>query len=189
MCGCWAHARRKFVDALDENKALASEALYYISRLYAVESKADDGGLTPEQRLALRKEESYPVIRAFERWMQASYPKVSLQSRMGRAIAYTYSLLPRLSRYVNDGRINIDNNLIENAIRPLALGRKNYLFCGNDASAYRAAIVYSLIGTCKAAGVEPRLWMEDVLRQIPYYERDGKDMSDLLPREWVKRKE
>ena len=108
---------------------------------------------------------------------------------MGRAIAYTYSLLPRLSRYVNDGRINIDNNLIENAIRPLALGRKNYLFCGNDASAYRAAIVYSLIGTCKAAGVEPRLWMEDVLRQIPYYERDGKDMSDLLPREWVKRKE
>lgn len=189
MCGCWAHARRKFVDALDENKTLASEALYYISRLYAVESKADDGGLTPEQRLALRKEESYPVIRAFERWMQASYPKVSLQSRMGRAIAYTYSLLPRLSRYVNDGRINIDNNLIENAIRPLALGRKNYLFCGNDASAYRAAIVYSLIGTCKAAGVEPRLWMEDVLRQIPYYERDGKDMSDLLPREWVKRKE
>ena len=189
MCGCWAHARRKFVDALDENKALASEALYYISRLYAVESKADDGGLTPEQRLALRKEESYPVIRAFERWMQASYPKVSLQSRMGRAIAYTYSLLPRLSRYVNDGRINIDNNLIENAIRPLALGRKNYLFCGNDASAYRAAIVYSLIGTCKAAGVEPRLWMEDVLRRIPYYERDGRDMSDLLPREWVKRKE
>ena len=145
--------------------------------------------MTPEQRLALRKEESYPVIRVFERWMQASYPKVSLQSRMGRAIAYTYSLLPRLSRYVNDGRINIDNNLIENAIRPLALGRKNYLFCGNDASAYRAAIVYSLIGTCKAAGVEPRLWMEDVLRQIPYYERDGRDMSDLLPREWVKRKE
>ena len=84
---------------------------------------------------------------------------------------------------------NIDNNLIENAIRPLALGRKNYLFCGNDASAYRAAIVYSLIGTCKAAGVEPRLWMEDVLRRIPYYERDGRDMSDLLPREWARRKE
>ena len=139
--------------------------------------------------IQVRKEESYPAIRAFERWMQASYPKVSLQSRMGRAIAYTYSLLPKLSRYVNDGRINIDNNLIENAIRPLALGRKNYLFCGNDASAYRAAIVYLLIGICKAAGVEPRLWMEDVLRRIPYYERDGRDMSDLLPREWVKRKE
>lgn len=186
MCGCWAHARRKFADALEENKKLASEALYYISQLYAVESKADDEKLKPEQRMALRKEKSYPVILAFEKWMQASYPKVSVQSRMGRAIAYTYALLPRLSRYVNDGRINIDNNLIENAIRPLALGRKNYLFCGNDASAYRAAIVYSLIGTCKAAGVEPRQWMEDVLRQMPYYERDGRDLAELLPREWAK---
>jgi len=91
------------------------------------------------------------------------------------------TLLPRLSRYVNDGRINIDNNLIENAIRPLALGRKNYLFCGNDASAYRAAIVYSLISTCKAAGVDPRIWMEDVLRKIPYYQRDRRDLAELLP--------
>ena len=77
---------------------------------------ADDAGLQPEQRTALRKEKSYPVIQAFEKWMQASYPKVSPQSRIGRAISYTYALLPRLSRYVNDGRINIDNNLIENAI-------------------------------------------------------------------------
>ena len=91
---------------------------------------------------------------------------------MGDAIEYTYSLRPRLSRYVNDGRINIDNNLIENAIRPLALGRRNWLFCGNDASAYRAAIVYSLIGTCKAADDDPRTWMEDVLRKIPYYQHD-----------------
>ncbi|MBO7417128.1 MAG: IS66 family transposase [Bacteroidaceae bacterium] len=187
MCGCWAHARRKFADALKENRTLSSEALYYISRLYAVESKADDEGLKPEKRMELRREKSYPVIQAFEKWMQTRFPQVSPQSRMGKAIAYTYALLPRLSRYVNDGRINIDNNLIENAIRPLALGRKNYLFCGNDASAYRAAIVYSLIGTCKAAGVEPRLWMEDALRQIPYYERDGRDLADLLPREWAKR--
>ena len=69
----------------------------------------------------------------------------------------------------------------------MALGRKNYLFCGNDASAYRAAIVYSLIGTCKAAGVEPRLWMEDALRQIPYYLRDGRDLTGLLPRAWAAR--
>ena len=82
---------------------------------------------------------------------------------MGKAIEYMYTLLPRLSRYVNDGRIEIDDNRIENAIRPLALGRKNYLFCGNDASAYRAAIVYSLIATCKSAEVDPRIWMEDVL--------------------------
>lgn len=108
------------------------------------------------------------------------------KSRMGKAIEYTYSLLPRLSRYVNDGRIEIDNNRIENTIRPLALGRKNYLFCGNDASAYRAAIVYSLIATCKYAGVDPRSRMEDVLGKIPYYERDEKDMAELLPRNWAK---
>ena len=86
---------------------------------------------------------------------------------------------------MNDGRVNIDNNLIENAIRPLALGRKNYLFCGNDASAFRAAIVYSLISTCKAAGVDPRKWMEDILCKLPYYHRDGKDISELLPRTWA----
>ena len=118
--------------------------------------------------------------------MQDAYLKVLPKSRTGKAIEYTFSLLPRLSRYVNEGRVNIDNNLIENAIRPLALGRKNYLFCGNDASAYRAAIVYSLIGTCKSAGVDPRVWMEDVLRKIPYYERDKKDMTELLPRNWAK---
>jgi len=77
------------------------------------------------------------------------------------------------------------DNLIENKIRPLALGRKNYLFCGNDASAYRAAIVYSLIGTCKAAGIEPREWLEDVLTKIPYYLRDDRDMTELLPRTWA----
>lgn len=82
--------------------------------------------------------------------------------------------------------ICIDDNRIENAIRPLALGRKNYLFCGNDASAYRAAIVYSLIATCKSAEVDPRIWMEDVLSKIPYYERDEKNMEELLPRNWAK---
>ena len=109
------------------------------------------------------------------------------KSRIGQAIEYAFALLPRLSRYVNDGRISIDNNPVERAIRPLALGRKNWLFCGNDASAYRAAIVYSLIGTCKNAGIEPRVWMEDVLKQIPYYLRDGRDLSELLPRAWASR--
>ena len=99
--------------------------------------------------------------------MLDTYPTVLPKSKIGMAISYTYTLLPRLSRYVNDGR-------------------KNWLFCGNDASAYRAAIVYSLISTCKNAGIEPRIWMEDVLRKIPYYLRDGKDLSELLPRHWAK---
>ena len=168
LFGCWAHARRKFTEALDENRALATQALYHIGKLYKVESEADEAGLSMEERREKRIRESYPVILEFEMWMQDAYLKVLPKSRTGKAI------------------VNIDNNLIENAIRPLALGRKNYLFCGNDASAYRVAIVYSLIGTCKSAGVDPKEWMEDVLRKIPYYERDKKDMTELLPRNWAK---
>lgn len=186
LFGCWSHARRKFTEALDENRALATQALYHIGKLYKVESEADEAGLSMEERREKRIRESYLVILEFERWMQDAYLKVLPKSRTGKAIEYTFSLLPRLSRYVNGGRVNIDNNLIENVIRLLALGRKSYLLCGNNASAYRAAIVYSLIGTCKSAGVDPREWMEDVLRKIPYYERDKKDMTELLPRNWAK---
>ena len=185
MFGCWAHARRKFVEALETDRKHATEAIVYIRKLYEVESKADEAKLSSEERKAKRLEISYPTIQVFEKWMLDTYPTVLPKSKIGMAISYTYTLLPRLSRYVNDGRINIDNNLIENAIRPLALGRKNWLFCGNDASAYRAAIVYSLISTCKNAGIEPRIWMEDVLTKIPYYLRDGKDLSELLPRRWA----
>ena len=186
MYGCWAHVRRKFVESLETDKRHATEAIVYISKLYKVESEADEANLTAQQRSEKRQKEAYPVILVFEKWLKDTYPTVLPQSKIGKAISYAYALLPRLSLYVNDGRINIDNNKIENAIRPLALGRKNWLFCGNDASAYRAAIVYSLIGTCKNAGVEPRIWMEDVLRQIPYYQRDGRNLSELLPRVWAR---
>lgn len=187
--GCWAHARRKFVDALNEDNRLATEALCFIRKIYKVESDANKAGLNADERKEQRLKISYSTIRLFETWMKETYLKVLPNSKMGDAIEYTYSLLPRLSRHVNDGRINIDNNLIENAIRPLALGRKNYLFCGNDASAYRAAIVYSLISTCKAVDVDPRTWMEDVLRKIPYYQRDQRDLAELLPFNWKNRYE
>lgn len=189
MYGCWAHARRKFAESLDTDRKRATEAIVYISKLYSVESDADEAKLTPEQRRDKRRRESYPVIRTFEKWMKDTYPTVLPKSKIGQAIEYTYALLPRLSRYVNDGRITIDNNPVERAVRPLAIGRKNWLFCGNDASAYRAAIVYSLIGTCKNADIDPRIWMEDVLKQIPYYRRDGRDLSDLLPRNWKSKHE
>lgn len=161
----------------------------FIRKIYKVESDADKAGLSADERKEQRLKISYPTIRLFEKWMKETYLKVLPNSKMGDAIEYTYSLLPRLSRYVNDGRINIDNNLIENAIRPLALGRKNYLFCGNDASAYRAAIVYSLISTCKAVDVDPRTWMADVLRKIPYYQRDQRNLAELLPFNWKNRYE
>ena len=97
---------------------------------------------------------------------------------------YTYKIIPKLSCYVNDGRLNIDNNLCEGAIRPLAIGRKNYMFCGNDSAACRAALAYSLIGSCKAAGIDPKDWMTDVLNRLPYVQKGEEKIGDLLPANW-----
>lgn len=186
---CWAHARRKFVDALKENQKLATQAIVMIGKLYEVERKADEAGLDHAQRKELRQKEAYPVIQLMEKWCVDTYSTVLESSLTGKAIAYTYSLMDRLAIYVNDGRINIDNNPIENSIRPLALGRKNWLFCGNDASAYRAAIVYSMLASCRAANVDPRQWLEYVLVEIPARKKKGIPMDDLLPMAYAKRPE
>lgn len=184
LYGCWAHARRKLVESLEEDNKKATQGLLYISKLYHIESLSDEMKLSAEQRKEKRKSESYPIICEFEKWLGDTWLKVLPKSRMGKAIQYIYTLLPRLARYVNDGRIKIDNNLIENAIRPLAIGRKNYLFCGNDDAAVRTAIIYSLIGTCKAAEVDPREWMTDILRKLPVYKEAKMDIKDLLPMAW-----
>lgn len=183
MIGCWAHARRKFVEALDENKKYASEAIVYISKLYKIEEEMREAGLDAETIQKRRQEESYPIICEFEKWMDSVANLFKPKTRMGKALTYTYSLLPRLSRYVLDGRYHIDNNGIENAIRPLALGRKNYLFAGNHEAAVRAAIAYSLFSSCKAAGIEPREWLEDILVRLPAYTGD---IGALLPCNWQK---
>ena len=187
VIGCWAHARRKWTEALDEDKRLASEALVYINQLYHIENEAKEAGITGDALKEKRQKEAYPEIQKFERWMYATAMKVSQNSRVGKAISYTLPLLPRLSRYVNDGRFCIDNNLVENAIRPLALGRKNFLFCGNHDAAIRAAIVYSLIGSCKAAEVDPREWLEDILLKIPENGTDRSTLRELLPNRWAKK--
>jgi hypothetical protein len=104
---------------------------------------------------------------------------------MNKALSYTYSLFQRLSRYHLDGRYQIDNNLIENDIRPLSIGRKNYLFAGNHDAAENAAIMYSLLGCCKANDVNPREWLIDVLTKIPEYNNDySRDLAELLPHNW-----
>ena len=183
MIGCWAHARRKSVEALEENKKYASEAIVYIGKLYKLEEEMREAGLDAETIQKRRQEESYPIICEFEKWMDSVGGLFKPKTRMGKALTYTYSLLPRLSRYVLDGRYNIDNNGIENAIRPLALGRKNFLFAGNHEAAVRAAIVYSLFSSCKAAGIEPREWLEDILVRLPAY---NGDIGALLPCNWQK---
>jgi transposase len=189
LLGCWAHARRKFFDARVENEKMALEALFYIRQLYDVEDKADaldaaDGRPDYGRRKALRKKEAYPEIKKFETWMEVNLLKCPPKSLMEEAISYTYKILKKLSLYTTDGRYKIDDNMVENSIRPLAIGRKNYLFCGDDDAAQRAAVVYSLLATCKAHGVNERAWLEDVLRRIPEYELGAKDYADLLPGNW-----
>ena len=182
MLGCWAHARRKFVDAMKENERLASEALVYIGDLYHIETLTAE--MTNEERKKKRREMAYPQIIKFEEWMQMKYFDPSMGPLMRTAIEYTFKRLPKLSMYVNDGSWHIDNNGVENAIRPLAVGRKSYLFCGSEASAVRASMIYSFIATCKVAGIEPREWFEDVIRRIPEYENGKADVTHLLPKNW-----
>lgn len=185
LLGCWAHARRKFSEALAEDKPGAEYALEQIGLIYKVETMADDQELSYEDRAKLRARLAYPVMCAFEKWILNYLPNALPGGRMNKALHYTYSLFHRLSRYHLDGRYRIDNNLVENTIRPLALGRKNYLFCGNHDAAENAAIMYSLLGCCIASNVNPRMWLTDVLTRIPYYNQDySKDLAELLPHNW-----
>jgi transposase len=185
LLGCWAHARRKFIEALKEDKAGAQYALEQIGLIYGVESMAEDQELDYQKKAELRARLAYPILFGFERWIVSYMPKALPKGRMSQALTYTYSLFHRLSRYHLDGRYQIDNNLVENTIRPLALGRKNYMFCGNHDAAENAAIMYSLLGCCAATDVNPREWLTDVITRIPYYNNDySLDLADLLPHNW-----
>lgn len=189
LLGCWAHARRKYTEALKEDKSGAEYALDQIGMLYKVEAMADDQDLDYTKRAELRTELAYPILVAFEKWVLNYIPKTIPGGRMYKALRYTYNLFQRLSRYHLDGRYKPDNNLVENAIRPLSLGRKNFMFCGNHDAAENAAIMYSLFGCCKAADVNPREWMTDVLTRIPEYNANyDLDLADLLPHKWKESK-
>jgi transposase len=180
--GCWAHARRKFKEALKEDEARASYALEQIGLLYEVERRADKENLSDEERAELRSRLAYPIMVAFEKWVLSEYPKVMPKGLIGKALRYTYNIYHKLTRYHLDGRLKIDNNLGENAIRPIALGRKNWLFCDNHQSAENAAIMYSMLGCCKAHGVNFRDWLVFFLNNIHKYDDDySKDLAELLP--------
>jgi transposase len=180
--GCWAHARRYFSESLSEDKARAEYALEQIGLLYAVERRADEEHLSFEERAELRSRLSYPIMVAFEKWLVSQYPKVLPKGRIGKAIHYTYNIYHKLTRYHLDGRLKMDNNLGENAIRPIAVGRKSWLFCGNDDAAEDAAIMYSMFGCCKTHGVNFRQWLIFFLEHVHDFDRDySKDLAQLLP--------
>lgn len=180
--GCWAHCRRRFDEALKEDKARATYALEQIGLLYDVERRADLENLSFEERADLRSRLSYPIMVAFEKWLVNETPKVLPKGRIGKAIRYTYGIYHKLTRYHLDGRLKMDNNMAENAVRPIALGRKNWLFCGNHEAAENAAIMYSMLGCCKASGVNFRDWLVFFLNNVHKYDQDySKDLAELLP--------
>ena len=179
---CWAHARRYFERALSNDKARAELALEKIKLLYDVEREADDKNMSYEERRQLRMEVSVPILMAFEAWLQEEAPKVMPKSPIGKAIHFALERYDRLCRYVIDGRYRIDSNLVENSQRPVALGRKNYLFCGNDDAAEDAAVMYTMMGCCKAAGVNVYDWLVYFLDHVHEYDYDlRRDLAELLP--------
>lgn len=181
---CMAHVRRKFFTAQDNDKELASQALHWIGRLYDIERQAREEDMNPQQRHALRQANAPEILEEFETWLKNQQTKVLPKSAIGQAINYTLTLWPRLKRYINDGKLEIDNNLIENKIRPIALGRKNYLFAGSHQAARRAGMIYSFMAQCQIEEINPLEWLTDVLQNINNHSIQRLDQ--LLPVNWKK---
>ena len=179
---CMAHARRYFDKALDNDKARATYALEKIQQLYAIERRCDERDDPPDKRHGHRQEEAVPILDELEQWVKTEINVVAPKSPIGQAMAYALGLWPRLRAYTLDGRYLIDNNRIENTIRPLAIGRKNYLFAGSDRGARNAALMYSLLGTCKLHGVEPFAYLSDVIARIS--DHKANKLHELLPQNW-----
>lgn len=180
--GCMAHARRKFADIVKITKSngLAHEAIKFFKSLYKIENEAKDNRLSWQDRYNLRNEKAKPVLEIFKTWLDTYLTKTPIQSKIHDAIRYTLSNWEYLTNYLNDGRIEIDNNLVENAIRPFALGRKNWLFNGSPSGAKAGTIFYSLIETCKANQIEPYKYFCEMLQLIRQCKNDD-DYRKLLP--------
>jgi len=176
---CMAHARRKFEAALENDQTRANHALVEIQKLYDIERYSRENKVSIDQIKQLRQQDAIPVLDEFKMWLDEQYAQVLPKSAIGKAIAYSLKLWPQLIAYTRNGEWRIDNNEVENKIRPLALGRKNYLFAGSHQAAQQAAVAYSLFGTCKLNGIEPLKWLTQTLRELP--DTNIKQVSSLLP--------
>lgn len=176
---CMAHARRKFEHALGNDKKKAEKALTLIGALYNIEREARNANLSFDRIKELRQKEAVPILKEIEEWLLDQAPVLLPKSAIGAAVSYTLELWPRLKSYVDDGRFHIDNNLIENSIRPTALGRKNFLFAGSHEAAIHIGVIYSLMATCKVRDVDPYAWLKHVLEVIPDY--PANQLEKLLP--------
>lgn len=181
---CMAHARRKFVEAQKDNREKADHVLHQMQLLYTLEAQMREQGLNATQKTELRQEKALPILEALGKWMEEQVPQVRPTSPLGQALAYTLYRWKGLSAYAQHGTIEIDNNQVENSIRPLAVGRKNYLFAGSHHAAEITAAMYSFMATCKKNGINEMEWLTDVLSRIQSHKQ--KELYQLLPNNWQK---
>jgi len=182
--GCWAHARRKFVDVFEATKSpVAREAIRRIADLYKIEHEIDDlGEVTTLERGRWRQSRAGPLLEELHAWLVAIHAKSPPRGSLAKAIQYTLNRWAALTQFVQDGRLPLDTNAVENAIRPIALGRRNWLFAGSEAGGVRAAQIYSLLGSARLAGLAPLDYITDVLQRMPTARM--RDLEAMLPWNW-----
>jgi transposase len=182
LMNCMAHIRREFFDAQSNDAQRAQTALTFIKLLYGVEEKARNMDLSPEQRLELRLKESKSIFDTFGDWLHTEYDRVTPASAIGQAIKYALNRWKNMQLFFANGNIEIDNNLVENIIRPVAIGRKNYLFAGSHEAAQRTAMIYTFFAACKQQGIDPEIWLTDVLNRI--HDHKVSRLHELMPQNW-----
>jgi len=176
--GCWAHARRKFFDLHVANQSpLAQQALVRIAKLYEIEAHVKE--MTVEDRQRYRQEHAVTALSNLKSWLVENRLKLAPNSAMAKAFDYTLRRWDALERYAQTGCIPIDNNPVENSIRPIAIGKKNWLFMGSERAGKRAAAIQSLIGTARLNGLDPQAWLKDVLEKLPTC--PNSKIRELLP--------
>ena len=181
--GCWAHARRKFYEAKEEDPRKAVWFLKAIGKLYAVEARLREARAGPREREAERRAHCPAVLKRIHRAARWFQRRLLPQSLLGKAVNYALAEWEHLGRYLEDGRLEIDNNLIENAIRPTAIGKKNWLFIGHPDAGDKSAVIYSIIGSCRRAGVPVRDYLVDVFTRLPTMK--ASQIEEMMPFRWA----
>jgi transposase len=179
---CMAHARRKFSEAQENDKVRSDYVLTHMQQLYAIEEYARDKKLSFDEIYQLRQQKAVPILEHLGKWMKEAYTQVTPKSSIGKALTYSIERWEALSLYAANGMLRIDNNPVENSIRPVAIGRKNYLFAGSHEAAQESAMIYSLLGTCKLHNINPWEWLKDVLTRIADHPINR--IKELLPYNW-----
>lgn len=180
---CWAHARRKFHEARDEAPAVAGWFLKHIQRLYGVESELRTAGADPEITRKVRQRDCQWRLNLLHKALQRLMSSYLPRTQMGKAIHYTLGHWDKLIKYSSNGKIRIDNNGVENTIRPTALGKKNWLFIGHPKAGDRSAVIYTILENCRKLGINPQEYLKDVLSRLPSMKM--KDVDQLLPAKWL----